>query len=86
MKRILISILLCLGVFFSPAFAQDSALLERAQAGNAEAQYNLGVMYANGDGVKQSEGRATYWYCKAAEQGNKTAKNNLTSRGRSGSC
>ena len=71
MKHILITILLCLGVLFSPAFAQESFLLERAQAGDAQAQFDLGVMYFYGEGVRQDREKAVYWYCKAAEQGYK---------------
>ena len=46
-----------------PATAQtvdDSipALTSRAQQGNAVAQFNLGVMYANGQGVPQNHAEA----------------------------
>lgn len=41
-----------------------------AEAGNAEAQINLGLLYFNGKGVTQSDGEAIKWYRKAAEQGN----------------
>ncbi|MHC5060354.1 MAG: secretin N-terminal domain-containing protein [Planctomycetota bacterium] len=34
----------------------------------AEAQYNLGVMYSNGQGVEQDYKEAVKWYRKAAEQ------------------
>ena len=77
MKHILISILLCLGVFFSPAFAQDSFLLERAQAGDAEAQFELGWMYYYGDGVKQDSAEAVKWFSLAAGQGLAQAQHNL---------
>lgn len=77
MKHILISILLCLGVFFSPAYAQDSFLLERAQAGDAEAQFELGVRYYYGDGVPEDEEEAAKWTRLAAEQGHAGAQNNL---------
>lgn len=40
-----------------------------AKHGNAEAQYSLGWMYANGRGVPKDEGIATLMYAKAAEQG-----------------
>jgi len=33
------------------------------------AQYNLGVMYAKGQGVTQDNVQAVAWYRKAAEQG-----------------
>ena len=43
--------------------------LQAAEQGNAKAQFYLGVMYANGQGVRQDEKQAEYWYRKAAEQG-----------------
>jgi uncharacterized protein len=45
-----------------------------AEQGNANAQYNLGVMYDNGDGVVQDYAEAVKWYRLAAEQGNATLK------------
>ena len=44
---------------------------------HARAQYNLGVMYANGDGVPQDYAEAVKWYRLAAEQGHAKAQNNL---------
>lgn len=41
----------------------------RAKKGDPEAQYNLGVMYENGNGVKQNYEEAIKWYRKAADQG-----------------
>ena len=40
-----------------------------ARHGNPKAQYNLGVLYANGKGVPESGMQAFRWYVKAAEQG-----------------
>lgn len=40
-----------------------------AHQGDANAQKNLGVMYDNGDGVKQDKQQAFEWFLKAAEQG-----------------
>ena len=40
-----------------------------AKQGNAYAQYNLGLMYANGHGVPQDDKTAVKWYRLAAEQG-----------------
>ena len=45
-----------------------------AEQGNAEAQFNLGVMYDNGQGVKQDYFKAVEWYQKAAEQGHPLAQ------------
>ena len=48
-----------------------------AEQGNAVAQYNLGVMYRNGEGVTQDYAEAVKWLRKAAEQGDEEAQNNL---------
>ena len=39
------------------------------ELGDAEAQFNLGVCYANGIGVETNEEESLKWYRKAAEQG-----------------
>tara|TARA_B100000686_G_scaffold79749_1_gene85991 strand:- start:184 stop:468 length:285 start_codon:yes stop_codon:yes gene_type:complete len=41
-----------------------------AQKGNSIAQFNLGLMYDKGDGVRQSFPKAVKWYRKAAKQEN----------------
>ena len=48
-----------------------------AERGNANAQYNLGVMYSQGLGVTQDHAEAVKWYRKAAEQGLADAQYNL---------
>ncbi|MEZ7694682.1 tetratricopeptide repeat protein [Neisseria sp. 27098_8_139] len=48
-----------------------------AEQGLANAQYNLGVAYANGQGVHQDLVQAEQWYRKAAEQGFAEAQYNL---------
>ena len=40
-----------------------------AEQGYAEAQFNLGVMYDDGQGVAQNYAEAAKWFTKAAEQG-----------------
>ena len=52
-------------------------LRARAEQGDAEAQYNLGVMYATGAGVPQDNGEAVRWYRLAADQGLAAAQFNL---------
>ena len=49
----------------------------KAEQGDATAQYNLGVMYANGEGVIQDYKQSVNWYRKAAEQGDADAQFNL---------
>ena len=48
-----------------------------ADQGDAYAQFNLGVMYDNGQGVAQDYFAAVSWYRKAAEQGIAGAQFNL---------
>ena len=50
---------------------------ELAAQGNAEAQYDLGLMYDDARGVSQDYKLAVYWYAKAAEQGVSLAQSNL---------
>ena len=46
-----------------------------AEQGSASAQFNLGLMYSKGYGVKQDYTEAAKWNRKAAEQGNIDAQN-----------
>lgn len=48
-----------------------------AKGGNAEAQYNLGMMYRAGRGVLRDAKEASKWYQLAAEQGHPLAQFNL---------
>ena len=48
-----------------------------AEQGNAEAQFNLGVMYGKGEGVAQYYKDAVKWFHKAAEQGYAEAQGTL---------
>ena len=52
-------------------------LAKRAEAGDAEAQYALGVAYCRGQGVAHDFREAVKWYQKAAEQGHPDAQCNL---------
>jgi len=48
-----------------------------AAQGDAKAQFNLGVMYGEGEGVSQDHAEALRWYRLAAAQGHAKAQNNL---------
>ena len=48
-----------------------------AEQGNADAQFYLGVMYRDGQGVPQNDAEAVRWYRKAAEQGYAQAQYSL---------
>ena len=51
--------------------------LPLAEQGDAAAQFNLGVMYGNGRGVKQDYFEAVKWYRQAEKQGDAKAQLNL---------
>jgi len=48
-----------------------------ADAGDASAQYNLGLCYADGDGVAKDSELALSWYRRAAEAGHADAQYKL---------
>ena len=48
-----------------------------AGAGDTNAQFSLGAMYENGEGVPKDVAQAVSWYRRAAEQGVASAQNNL---------
>lgn len=52
-------------------------LLEKAQAGDTEAQFQVAEKYYVGLGVDEDEDEAKKWYTKAAKAGNKEAKEKL---------
>jgi len=43
--------------------------IKKPLAGEADAQFLLGLMYDNGEGVPQDYKQAIKWYTKVAEQG-----------------
>ena len=51
--------------------------IKNQRAGYAPAQYNLAVLYEDGNGVSRSYEQAAKWYRKAADQGDAVAQNNL---------
>lgn len=53
------------------------ALRTDAQSGNPIAQFNMGVRYAQGQGVDQDYIEAARWYAAAADQGDVPAQFNL---------
>ena len=70
MFRFASSVLLLIGLVAASGctqtFKKTHALAEQ---GDAEAQFNLGMMYDEGDGVTQDFIQAIKWHTKAAEQG-----------------
>jgi len=43
-----------------------------------KAQFNLGYLYATGQGIPTDNTQAALWYRKAADQGHSGAKSNLS--------
>jgi hypothetical protein len=76
-------LLICLGlmpVLCGSLLAQELNFAEtkkRAEAGDAKAQFNLGVMHAVSRGALKDDVEAVRWFRKAADQGNVAAKINL---------
>ena len=72
---VLVVVVVTLGLVCSlPAHAQtpDETIAELralAEQGDALAQFNLGRMYATGEGVPQDDAAAVRWYRLAADQG-----------------
>jgi len=67
--------------------AAREAWLPLAQSGDAEAQYNLGVMFARGEALPKSDAEAVKWWRRAAGRGHAASMHNLgfmnaTGRGR----
>jgi len=83
MRKYICIFFLILAVLASnaPAAEQNTsdlaAIQKLAEQGNAEAQFNLGVMYAYGHGAPKNETRALEWFQKAADQGYVQAQVNL---------
>ena len=68
------------GLFAAQAGDYATALKEwkpLAEQGDVEAQFNLGIMYQNGNGVLKDKTEAVKWYRLSAEQGYASAQYNL---------
>jgi uncharacterized protein len=48
-----------------------------AEDGDAQAQFNMGLLYLDGHGVPQDPGEAAKWFRRSAEQGYTQAQHNL---------
>ena len=49
-------------------------LLQEAEKGDVDAQYGMGLVYADGRGMPVDEVRAFFWLTRAIEQGDKDAE------------
>lgn len=54
-----------------------SLYLQLAKQGNADAQFNAGLIYANGQGIAKDDEQALEWFDKAAKQGHREAQTKL---------
>jgi len=57
--------------------ASAAELRQRAEAGDAQAQFELARAYEDGNGVAQDDAAAVEWFRKSAEQRNALAENSL---------
>ena len=77
MKKTIILLLQLLLTFCFAANAQYHEYIESAKRGYHGAQFNVGLAYYEGDGVKQDYKKAIQWWKKAAAQGNEDAMYNI---------
>lgn len=54
-----------------PEVAEE--FLQAARRGDVDAQYGMGLIYAEGRGVPQDESKAYFWLTRAMEQGDQEA-------------
>ncbi len=73
MRHIVIALALLVGLvgLAAPVWADQHATVVRtlAEQGDAKAQFALGTMYRDGQGVDRDYAEALSWWVKAAEQG-----------------
>jgi len=56
------------------SFSSCTHVRKAAEQGDADAQYDLALMYEKGEGLPQNYAEAFKWYRKAAEQGHTDAQ------------
>ena len=83
LMKVMFSLLVCC-LFAVSGFAQAKntgikELLTNAEKGDAASQLDLGMRYANGEGVNRDYQEALKWCLKSAEQGNPIAQFNVGS-------
>ena len=77
--RIAAAVIVAGGLAVMVLSAQDNldTVRQAAEQGDATAQFNLGNMYANGEGVPKDDAEAVKWFRLAADQGYAAAQLNL---------
>lgn len=82
-RAVLYGAALCVAVLAVGALAEETRaparddLTQSASRGNPSAQYELGVAYANGDGMAVDYAEAAHWFIEAAHNGNADARRQL---------
>ena len=80
-SKVFRTLILCAAVMAPAVHSTNASELdafrEAAEQGNSSAQFNLGLMYYNGEGVPKDDSEAIRWYRLAAENGNTEAQINL---------
>lgn len=65
-------------LFFAPGCVDEqTALLNKANSGDAEAQYQMGLVFSEGEVVTAIDTEAFKWFEKSAKQGHTKAQNKL---------
>ena len=77
MKRLALIAVLCLLAGTGFGYFDITKTMSLAEQGNAQAQFELGTMYSEGQGIPRSYAEAVKWYQLAAYQGHSGAQNNL---------
>jgi TPR repeat protein len=77
MKFVVLMVAFALSIASCSAQTEIESLKARALEGDAEAQYNLGMKYAYGEGVAKNDVEAVKWYRLAAVQGEAGAQSTL---------
>ena len=72
-----VSLFSCIALFANEGNVKIKDFDAAAQKGDPRAQYNMGVFFFAGDGVKQDYETAVKWFRKAADQGVTEAEYNL---------
>ncbi len=78
LRHVAVLLLLALPLTAAAAEGDLQKLTRQAEAGDAQAQFKLGLIYEHGaEGVERDYSKAFLWYAKAAPQGHISAQNNL---------
>ncbi|MEA1898796.1 MAG: tetratricopeptide repeat protein [Bacteroidota bacterium] len=72
-------LLLLILILFTPltSYSQNQETLEKAKSGDAQAQFELGIVYFEGNDVDKNYEKAMIWFEKSGSQGNANAQNKL---------